>query len=289
MARLLFLFLFFLMLFVAGCRQNSHSLEDKRIVVTAPEIYATRLQAALESYDAEVVLMPAIETIVYDSLIGWQSMNHASLPAVELIGNYDFIVLPSRNAIKAFDNDMRRRSESFRPLAANYFVLGSDLQYLKELGYETPMHIQEPSMMGILTHIKTNEEYQGKKMLLVAPQVTLIDEPNVVPHFVEEAQKMGLICHRVNGYTTKPLFNSHSREVLDDIRNGEYDMIAFSSGGELFAIAEMCEVSALNCKIACFGPYTASNAALVGIEVDMVSEKFRSFDDYALSIAKFYE
>jgi|GEM_PF-6726212 hypothetical protein len=59
------------MFFVAGCRQNKHSLEDKRVVVTAPEIYATRLQAALEKYDAEVVLMPAIETIVYDSLIGW--------------------------------------------------------------------------------------------------------------------------------------------------------------------------------------------------------------------------
>jgi uroporphyrinogen-III synthase len=107
--RLLFLFLLFLMMIFSGCLQKKHSLKDKRIVITAPEIYAKRLQKALEKYDAEVVAMPAIETIVYDSLIGWPEKEQPGLPSAELVRSYDFIVLPSRNAIKSFKNDMRRR------------------------------------------------------------------------------------------------------------------------------------------------------------------------------------
>jgi uroporphyrinogen-III synthase len=149
--------------------------------------------------------------------------------------------------------------------------------------------VPEPSMMGILAYIKAGGGYRDKKMLLVAPKVTIIDEPNVVPQFIEAAEQMGIDCHRVYGYTTRPVMNDYTKQVLADVSKGKYDMMAFSSGGELFAVAQMCNGSKLNCKIACFGPYTASNAREAGIKVDMVSNKYRSFDDYALSIARFFD
>lgn len=43
-------------------------LSGKRILITAPDIYASRLAASLSKYGAGVVSMPSIETVVYDSL-----------------------------------------------------------------------------------------------------------------------------------------------------------------------------------------------------------------------------
>lgn len=256
--------------------------------MTAPAVYASRLQKALEKHGASVILMPMIETLVYDSLSGFSQLLHDIKPGVSVSDAFDFIVLPSRNAIKAYDNEMHLHFLGKIPYKANYYVLGSDKNYLEQLGYSTPIVIPEPSMMGILAYIKSNAIYKGKKMLLVAPKVSMINEPNVVPQFMREALKMGIECNRIDGYTTRPVNDACTQMTLSGLREGKYDMVAFSSGGELFAMAEMGSPDNLNCAVACFGPYTASNAKKVGIKVDMVSQNFRSFDDYAQSIVAFF-
>jgi len=283
-----YLLLGVLLIFSCSGLQQNQILQGRKIVVTAPAVYASRLQKALEKYGASVILMPMIETLVYDSLSGFSQLLHDIKPGVSVSDAFDFIVLPSRNAIKAYDNEMHLHFLGKIPYKANYYVLGSDKKYLEQLGYSTPIVIPEPSMMGILAYIKSNAIYKGKKMLLVAPKVSMINEPNVVPQFMREALKMGIECNRIDGYTTRPVNDACTQMTLSGLREGKYDMVAFSSGGELFAMAEMGSPDDLNCAVACFGPYTASNAKKVGIKVDMVSQNFRSFDDYAQSIVAFF-
>ncbi|MFO7940353.1 MAG: uroporphyrinogen-III synthase [Bacteroidales bacterium] len=285
--RQLFSILLFGSILFSGCTEHL-PLQDKRIVITAPKIYAKRLRASLEKYGATVTAMPTIETLVYDSLVDMSGISDSLGGSAYSPHAFDFVVLPSRNAISAYDNQMKKAFGKNIPYHANYYVLGKDKEYLEELGYTTPVDVPEPSMMGILSYIEANKEYKGKEMLLVAPKVSIINEPNVIPQFIREAQRMGITCNKVQGYTTQPVTTAHTRRVLKGIREGEYDMIAFSSGGEAFALAKMCNISSLTCKMACFGPYTANNAELAGIQVDMIAKNFRSFDDYAKSIARFF-
>ena len=268
---------------------RSEALKNKKIVVTAPLIYGERLKNSLEKYGAEVTLMPIIETIVYDSIPGLSDLNHTVRPNAAFQNKYDFIVLPSRNAIKAFDNEMHLHYSGQIPFHGEYYVLGRDMQYLNALGYSTPNDVDDPSMMGILEFIGQHKDFSNKHLLLIAPKVTLKNEPNVVPDFVRQAESMGIHCHQLFGYTTQAVNNQHTQHILTRIEQGKYDMIAFSSAGELFALAECCNPSKLQCAIACFGPYTASNASKAGIQVDMVSKKYHSFDDYAESIAEYFE
>ncbi len=272
----------------AGNKTHNVGLKGKKIVITAPEIYALRLQKALEKYGAQITLMPTIETIVYDSLPQLSQLNDSIRPQCPADKKFDFVVLPSRNAIKAFDLEIKREGNKEDWLEAPFYVLGKDQEYLQSLGYKSTIIVKEPSMKGILSFIKENKAYDQKEMLLIAPKISMIKEPNVVPDFITEAKRMGIRCHLIYGYTTRPVINKQNEAVIMDLQKGKYDIIALTSGGESYALAEQLQEKEIVCKIACFGPYTASNAEIAGFSVDMISDKFSSFDDYATSIVNYF-
>lgn len=259
--------------------KKDNVLKGKKIVITAPKIYASRLKTTLEKHGAEVIELNSIETIVYKTL---KELRQYQDKPLKLSNRYKYIVLPSRNAIKAFYNHDKGASKN-----KYFYVIGKDKELLKKLGYPNYICPKESSMHGIAKAIKSTKNKKKEELLLIVPKVSLIPEPNVVPNFIHEIEKMGIRCHKIYGYTTRPIINNHNKKIIENIKKGKYHLIAFTSGGEIFAISKMIKPKDIKCKIACFGPYTASNAKIVNIKVDMISKKYHSFNDYANSIIEF--
>ena len=261
-----------------GNQKKDKELKGKKIVITAPKIYASRLKKSLEKKGASVIELNSIETIVYQSLKGLKQYK-----AKELSKKYRYIVLPSRNAIKAFYNHDKGASSN-----KTIYVIGKDKELIQKLGYKKAICPKEASMHGIAKEISKDKNVNGKTLLLIVPKVSLIPEPNVVPNFIKEIEQMGIKCHKVYGYTTRPIINKHNKNIIENIKKGKYHLIAFTSGGEIFALSKMINPKNIKCKIACFGPYTASNAKIAHLKVDMISKKYHSFNDYTNSIIEFF-
>lgn len=277
-----------ILLSIIACKNNKATLKDRQIVISAPNIYASRLKTALEKFDAKVILMPAIETIIYDSIPQLQTLNKNINPHLCGSSKYNYIILPSRNAIKAFDNEIRRTSAFKQWQSGPYYVIGKDIELLHSLGYSTSAKVLEPSLKGITKTIATNKKgEENKHLLLISPQVQNMKEPPIVPDFIASIKAIGIECHQIYGYSTQGIHNPNNTHILKKIKQGKYDLLALTSGGESFAIAQQIKPSDIKCKVACFGPYTAKSARQAGFKIDLVSDKYHSFDDYAMAICQF--
>lgn len=277
------LYALFIIISFSACQQKTPSLQGKTIVVSAPQIYAERLKTALEKHQAKVTLMPAIETLIHDSIppLGALTQEAARL-------EFDYIVLPSRNAIKAFNNEIRRQN-SFQDWETKaYYTIGKDRDLLTSLGYKTSIRLVEPSLKGITKTIAQEGHYKNKNMLLIAPCVINMQEPDIIPDFINDTRKMGIHCHRIDGYTTQGITNKENKKIIKDLQQGKYDMLALTSGGECFAISNQINPQSIKSNIACFGPYTAKSATDAGFNVNIISQKYSSFDDFAETIVLYF-
>ena len=278
----------FILLSTIACKNRNATLKNQQIVISAPSIYASRLKGALEKYEAKVILMPAIETIIYDSIPQLKALNQNIRPQLCGSSKYDYIVLPSRNAIKAFDNEIQRNSAFKEWQSGPYYVIGKDIELLQSLGYSTTAKVLEPSLKGITKTIAADKKGKGNKhLLLISPQVQKMKEPPIVPDFIASIKAIGIECHQIYGYTSQGIHSPNNTLILENITQGKYDLLALTSGGESFAIAQQINPSDVKCKVACFGPYTAKSAKQAGFKIDLISDKYHSFDDYAKAICQF--
>jgi uroporphyrinogen-III synthase len=67
------------------------------------------------------------------------------------------------------------------------------------------------------------------------------------------------------------------------------DIIAFTSTAEIESFMRMFDSKSdyENTLIACFGPYTAANAASLGFHVSIVSQDYSSFAGFTVAMADF--
>ena len=279
-------FIIILTLSFSACQHKNDELKGKSIVVSAPSIYAQRLKTALEKHQAKVVLMPAIKTTIHDSLPELKALYESTNSRSQM---FDYIILPSRNAIKAFDRAIKHDKSYTSWKSGPYYTIGKDRELLQQLGYKSEIKLVEPSLKGIIETIKLQRNYKGKDLLLIAPKVINMPIPSIVPNFIKEIEQLGITCHIIAGYTTSAIINKENEKVIEGLKKGKYDMLAITSGGECIAINSHTPPFSIECDIACFGPYTAQSARNAGFKVDLISEKFGSFDDFATSIVKYYE
>ena len=227
--------------------------------------------------------MPTIETCWLDDYTELDS-------TFKIIDRFDWIAFTSRNGIEAFFQRMKRLNLSSSILGqSGLCALGKDAEKLFQFGLKADLIPEESSPQGIVNELsKANIAQQ--KILVPVPKVVGISEPNIIPNFVKNLEKIGLQVTCVPAYLTQPLQENLYEVELDLIRQKKVEMIAFSSTGEVESFIKMfhSKTEYEHCAVACFGPYTAANAKKLGIRVSVVAQDYSSFAGFAYAIAQFF-
>lgn len=259
-------------------------LQGREIVITTPSSYASRLAKAIEDAGGQAISLPAIETVIPDTLSKVDTL-------VKHTENFDWIVLPSRNAIHGFFKKASLQGVRKNRLNKQlYCTIGKDSELLSDTYNIEPAIIPSaPSPAGI-AHALSKKGEKGDKILVIAPEVRIIPEPDVIPEFINELQRLDFKVTRLNGYVTQPTPEENHQKILQRMADGRFDMLAFTSTGEIEALKHLVDLSRLpkDLPIACFGPYTANNAKTLKLEVDLTGKDYSSFEGFADAMVEYF-
>jgi uroporphyrinogen-III synthase len=255
-------------------------LHGKRILVTAPSNYAARLAQHLIHQGGLPFLMPTIETCPLEDFTELDA-------ALQHIETFDWISFTSRNGINGFFQRLEDLGLNSLILSKSKFcAIGLDAERLAGLGVKVDFVPKEPSPAGIIAELATIPNIANKRILVPAPQVVGVPEPDVIPNFIAGLEKLGMKVTRVPTYQTRCLDKRIYEVELNLIRQGKIDVIAFSSTTEVVGFLQMVDSKTdyEHCVIACFGPYTAANATKLGLNVSIIAQDYSSFAGFADAI-----
>ncbi|WP_414515772.1 uroporphyrinogen-III synthase [Nostoc sp. PCC 9305] len=259
-------------------------LYGKRILVTAPRNYAYRLSEQIIKKGGLPVFMPTIETCYLS--------NYTQLDAALAdINEFDWIIFTSRNGITAF---FQRINDLNIPISlvqkCNLCALGKDAESLLSFCGKVDLIPTESSPTGIVAELAKLPQIHEKKVLIPAPEVVGLPEPDVVPNLITDLQQLGIEVTRIPTYITQGLDKTIYGMELNLMREGIIDVIAFSSTAEVESFLTMVNSQSdyEHCVIACFGPYTTANAQKLGMNVSIVARNYSSFEGFAEAIAAFF-
>lgn len=281
---ILSLIMIFILLTCNYSCKNSNSIVDKKIIVTAPRNYNTRLSKLINDTGAKAIPMPVVDIHLLEDKSHIDSI-------LNNIAKYKWIVLPSRNAIKAFFTRAKDINICNKKLnITTYCAIGKDIEYLKTFSVDSILYPQDPSPRGILESI-LEKNITNSNIAVFAPLVVGLPEPNVVPNFIKNLNDAGLKVKRINAYVTQLNISNSFKKEIEDINNGEIDLIAFTSTAEIEAMIHI--VGGIDnlrkTRIACFGPYTAGNAKRLGLKPCFISKDYSSFKGYVDSMRNFFK
>ncbi len=255
-------------------------MKQKEIIITAPEIYSEKLKNKLTESGFKVFQFPTTEISLCD--------NKQFNLFFKNIENYDYIILPSRNAIKSFVNQAEKHKIPFELLKKqNYATIGKDAEYLKRFNLENKLKTTEASTDGIFEALKKIKPL--KKTAVLIPKTENMTEPDIIPNFISKLQTISDV-ESIEAYITKPKTNPE-QTILKKIKQSDYDLIAFTSGGEIEALKSILNKEKLfrRLKIACFGPYTESTALKNGLKPQITGVKFDAFKDFAETLKRYFQ
>lgn len=273
--------LIFLMVTSLGCkREKTH--HQLQILITAPAIYNTRLCDVIGKTSMTAIPFPVIETSIM--------AHNASIDSVLIgIDEYDWIVLPSRNAIKAFFAEAKEMDMVGKIKTAHYCAIGKDQEYLKSFGVTDVLENSEASPQGIANALKSQLRRTGKIAVLV-PKVVGMPEPDVVPCFIDSLTADAWQVTRVDAYKTTVCQPPNASQILKKIKRGKVDLIAFTSTAEIQALLSLVggKENLKKVTVACFGPYTYTNAEKLGLNPAFMAKDYSSFDGFVVAIKEYF-
>lgn len=256
-------------------------LAGRRVLITAPRTYALRFAQAILARGGLPILMPTIETALLD--------DYAPLDdCLRRRGDFGWIAFTSRNGIEALLYRCEQLGLGVAALAdCRLAAIGRDAERLAELGLGPDLLPDEPSPGGIVAALGRMPASAGRSILVPAPLVEGVAEPDVIPNFVAGLEAIGMRATRVPAYRTRLLDRARYAVELDLLRRGAIDAVAFSSAAEVAGFLAMVAgpEDYRGCAICCFGPYTAANARQMGVAPTVVAADFSSFDGFAAAIA----
>ncbi len=250
-------------------------LFGKRILFCAPRNYARKLAGLLVQHGALPIWMP---TIVIEPMQDYAKFDEA----IGHLADYDWISFTSRNGIEAFFNRLDALGLDKSVLSGTRVsALGNDGKALEAQGVAVDLLPPAASTRGVIEELERRGE-NGSRILLPVPEVYGMDEPSVIPDFVDGLQALGMDVHRVPAYATRRMTGGLEPElqmILDDVP----DLIAFTSVGEIDGLLHLLgeRRDILNQRtIACYGPVTANGARQRDLRVDVVADNYSVFEGY---------
>jgi len=128
----------------------------------------------------------------------------------------------------------------------------------------------------------------GRSVLCPVPRVIGVNEPPVVPGFLQELRRGGWVPVRVEAYGTRWAGPGCAEGIVTASEEGGLDAVVFTSTAEVEGLLQSLKEFGLGfadlrrrCPrlvVAAHGPVTAAGAQRLGVEVDVVSSRFGSFD-----------
>ena len=258
-------------------------LNGKTILVTAPSNYAFRFAEIIEKTGANAILFPTVETIINPNTSDIDSI-------LQYAESIDWVILPSRKAMDAYFSRFIQDSISLRKLSKiKYCAIGNDINYLKEkYKISTNIELAESGPNGIVEALSKEPFIQGQNIVVVAPLVLGVNEPNVIPNLIRDIRNLNTNVTKAEAYITQL---SDSLKYLDEIKllkKGEIDIIAFTSTSEIEALIKFTSIDVIDKQIvACFGPYTGNNAKKLGLHPEYIGDKYNSFEDFVTGISNY--
>ncbi|KAI5683877.1 hypothetical protein M9H77_05105 [Catharanthus roseus] len=274
------------------------SSRSRLIAFTTPHNYAGRLSQVIKLHGWSPLSCPSIIVEITPQTIS-SIQNYLltpnSHPGKSFLEDFSALAFTSRTGITAFSEALTPiEKPPLDPKGENPFTisaLGKDSELLDESFLvkicENPSRIkvlipQIATPKGLVDSLGLG---QGRKVLCPVPLVLGLEEPPVVPDFLNDLAKKGWIPVRVNAYKTR-WAGPKCAEVVKN--RGNLDAIVFTSTGEVEGFLKSLKELGLNWEmmrkrfprmvVAAHGPVTACGAEKLGVEIDVVSSKFDSFD-----------
>ncbi|WVZ20412.1 hypothetical protein V8G54_007734 [Vigna mungo] len=129
---------------------------------------------------------------------------------------------------------------------------------------------------------------RGRRVLCPVPRVIGVNEPPVVPGFLKELRRGRWVPVRVEAYETRWAGPRSAESIVTASEEGALDAVVFTSTAEVEGLLQSLKEFGLGfadlrrrCPrlvVAAHGPVTAAGARRLGVEVDVVSSRFGSFD-----------
>ena len=253
-------------------------LFGRRIIVTRARAQASDFAECLESYGAEVIQFPTIETRPIP--------NNAMLDkAIAQLATYNWVIFTSVNAVEYFYRRLRENDRDVRSYKdARICAVGQKTAVaLDRIGIRTDYVPSRHCSSVLAAELQVVE---GQKILLPCASIAAGDLPN-------DLRDRGAIVHAIPIYETVKA-GAEGRETLEaDLHNGRIDMVTFTSSSTVTNFLEMFDLhlpAALinHVDIAVIGPSTAATAKAHSLTVDVVAKQ-ASVASLSEEIVEFYK
>jgi len=258
------------------------SSTQTNVLITSPKGYSGRFARVFSGSRLNPIAISMIETVIPDNM---PDMNRLFMN----LSQYEYIAFSSRKAIESFYQTQSKKNLSLEGI--KFCAIGKDTEYLQEkLGVQPAVHPDEPSPLGIAAKLNEDKRIKGKTIAAIVPLVEGITEPDVVPDFLAELNKMGMNATRVNAYITRAVDKDQIARAIKLIASKEVQCIAFTSSAEAEILLQNIGDKSLleNVTIACFGPYTTAYARKRGFNVSVTARDFSSFSGFLEAIEEYF-
>ncbi|MDE2666088.1 MAG: uroporphyrinogen-III C-methyltransferase [Acidobacteriota bacterium] len=244
---------------------DNRPLFGKRILITRPRHQSRDFRRALELLGAMAISFPTVEVREPDS---WAKLDRA----LETIDRYDWLIFTSVNGVKYFFNRYFRRHPDIRQLKGVRIAAIGPATRRAVLDFKLAVDTlpSDYQAEGLVESLR-GKVVKGMRVLL--PRARVARE--VLPR---ELQRQGARVEVVEAYRTGPPENAQFRwaQVLND---APPHMVVFTSSSTVANLADLTRPKSLaeslqGAAVACIGPITAGTARDLGLQVDLVPEKY---------------
>lgn len=277
----------------------SQRLAGQLIAFTTPSIYASRLQYLLQQNGAIPLWCPSV--VVETTPHSRQAVLHC-LSGSSRLAHYSGIAFTSRSGIKALAEALQGCQQVLDPVGDEFFVcaLGRDAELIKELnlfGGNKRVTMVVPSISTPDALVEKLGQGNGRHILCPVPSVENLEEPRVIPDFLQALLSKGWQAERLNAYVTrwagfdcaKDLLGSSASEAssmaLQEPCMKNVDALVFTSTAEVEGLLKSLNALGIPALrrgskpvIAAHGPVTAAGASRLGLQVDVVNKTFHGFE-----------
>jgi uroporphyrinogen III methyltransferase/synthase len=253
-------------------------LFGRRIIVTRARAQASGFAERLESYGAEVIQFPTIET--------QPILNNAALDRViAQLATYNWVIFTSVNAVEYFYRHLRENGKDARSFgnACICAVGQKTVAALDQIGIRADY---VPSQYRGAVLAAELEGVKGQKMLLPRVSIAADDLPNGL-------RDRGAIVDAIPIYETVKAGAEGCDALEADLQNGRIDMVTFTSSSTVTNFLEMFDSHSPaaglldQAFIAVIGPSTAATVEAHGVAVDIVAKQ-ASVESLTEEIVEFY-
>lgn len=276
---------------------------SRLIAFTTPKNYAGRLARVIELHGWSPLWCPTVvveatpQTIscIQDYLFCHN--RNPSKSQNNILEDFSAVAFTSRTGITAFSEALAGiETPPLAPDGEPFIIsaLGKDSELLDE-SFLTKL-CKNPSRIEVLVPsiatpsglVESLGLGQGRKVLCPVPLVLGLEEPPVVPRFLNDLAEKGWIAIRVNAYETR-WAGPECAQIVASKGGSGVDAIVFTSTAEVEGFLKSLKELGIDwgkmvkkrwprTVVAAHGPVTASGAERLGVTIDVVSSKFDSFE-----------